>query len=420
MSNDSGKPFRFKSEKVHLTYPTHIPHQEWIDWFNSEKAPQVQLYSICHENGKNSDYPHTHILVKFNKPVDTTSQKYFDYPSDKTNKSKKLHPNLQKINNKAHWDTIVYEYHNKEKIGKWSNIPTDTTSDLEEDKVDTIPLSKVKLPPPIFTPKDAMNCSSIREAIEKDNKLKNVGSIERVFKYKLQNYGPEPKIKWREWQSDLLTELQGSPHRRSVLWYCDEKGGSGKSVLGDFMEKFRGAFVSTHCESYHIATTLAEAKMVSNIEYNTVIIDLSRTDNDADDFYTGLEQIKNGKITAKKYKGGNINFQVPHLIVFANRMPRKFYFRNSPEIDDNGNFVGYKKEKMATLSEDRWDIRILKDKKVIKREFNPLPEDEVEEGFVIPGNYKPIAEPDVPGDYDDWDPEELGSSFTSVSSPRRK
>jgi hypothetical protein len=367
------------------------------------------------------------------------SSKIFDF--------NELHPNIQKITTVKHYDNCV-KYHYKQ-AKPYTNISLNEKDirilkcikniEIDEDELDKIDLnsyvSKTTDPkefdvnefiknPPVdptaearamlkesrnWTNQDTFNCETITDALLKNGNPKMAGAIIASFHYKPTNYGIEPRILWRVWQDELFQELKNQANERSIIWYVDLIGKGGKSSFAQHMMKWHGAFLGLGADTKDLPTALLKHKATGG-KFNIVIIDLSRTTHEKDDFYDAIEQIKNGIVMCKKYNSLILDLECkPHVVILSNREPRrKFEAKVIIEDVDEHNMVRIvkKKELRDTLSNDRWDIRTI-DKvknfttgknewKVINREYNPIydDDDELPEGYSRPGEGNPIAEPD--------------------------
>jgi len=103
--------FRFAAEKVHLTYKTHLPLDEFKNLICS-KCPPLKILSFVHEHGDDEEkektpYRHTHVFMWWKKRVDTTDVRFFDY--------KTIHPNISKGRGLLWSKTICTAYHHGHK-----------------------------------------------------------------------------------------------------------------------------------------------------------------------------------------------------------------------------------------------------------------------------------------------------------------
>lgn len=115
-----------------------------------------------------------------------------------------------------------------------------------------------------------------------------------------------------DYQHRLLEYVKETPSERSILWFYDELGNSGKTSLADHLtdnEKF---------------ITLSNGK-TADIAYTwngeNVIFDYSRSQQNHIN-YEVLENLKNGRILSTKYESIVKKYKRPHIIVFANFKPQ--------------------------------------------------------------------------------------------------
>jgi len=312
--------FRIQNKRLHLTYKSHIPPEAWLTWFKNCKKKTISFYSIVHESSdEHHPYDHTHILVEFEKVFQTRNARYFDWElPDKS----KIHPHIKPVKTKKHWDNTL-KYHYKEN-SPYTNVekPLDKSEIEEIWKHDT--LKKALL----------STCTT----------LNNVGGVIAAFNCKPSDYGIEPEVDWKPWQKDLIEELKESPDPRKIHWYFDHYGNSGKSFFTKHFGMYKGAFVSTKANTYHVATALDEYIRANGQDSVLIVIFNFTRQQESRNIYQALEELKDGMVTSEKYKGRTMFFPNPHLICFANYLPD-----------------------VTTVTQDRWDIRVLQNEKVVKR-----------------------------------------------------
>lgn len=398
---------RIQNKKLHLTYSTHINFDNWLKWINETVKCPVSQYSWVHETGE-TGHLHTHILIELKNQLITRNMRFFDYEG--------IHPNITKVIKRQHWEKIINQYHSKE-VGSpnGSNINKLVNTSV----IGTcVPKNNVKSDPAPGVD-ELWQCESASQAakIYANGKggIYRVSSIISAFKLKPLSYGPEPKISWLPWQQELFDEvILPCKDNRSIIWYVDLEGCGGKTSFAKHMGMYRNAFVSTNCNIYHVATQLAEMNQNGN-PVDLVIINIARTDEIPNHIYTGLEQLKDGMVTAQKYVGKTLFFNSPHVVVFSNQEPKKYieYPVKKKEYDKllKRMEVVVSIETRPTLSEDKWDIRYLDSdtKTVIKRDYNPKPVIKLEEGTYVPGSIVPVAKPDKLLTPDEWLDENLST-----------
>ena len=117
----------------------------------------------------------------------------------------------------------------------------------------------------------------------------------------------------REWQTTLRTTIEAPPDDRSVHWFIDRIGNSGKSYMCGYLQNHHDAFVSTGGKVADVAHAYNKEPIV--------IFDLPRAMEKSKDIYNLMEGFKNGCIFIPKYESACKIFDVPHVIVFANFEP---------------------------------------------------------------------------------------------------
>lgn len=143
------------------------------------------------------------------------------------------------------------------------------------------------------------------------------------------------------WQKEVINICDTVPDDRTIHWFYDERGCSGKTTLAKHLclkYPADALYLSggpANCK-WGITSFLHDkkgSKLVRNEKnLRIAIFDFVRTVEDRIS-YEALEAVKNGIFFNTKYESMMITFNCPHVIVFANFVP---------EIDK--------------LSKDRWNI----------------------------------------------------------------
>ena len=138
----------------------------------------------------------------------------------------------------------------------------------------------------------------------------------------------------RHFQKEVIKLIETEPDDRSIHWYYDYKGNSGKSALVKLLCYKYGAIV---CAGKGADMKYQIAKYVEkNGEGPKIVIfDIPRAVLDYIS-YQGIEEIKNGCFASSKYESEMVIMNSPHILCFANELP------------DTGK-----------LSKDRWRIHDL-------------------------------------------------------------
>jgi len=139
----------------------------------------------------------------------------------------------------------------------------------------------------------------------------------------------------RPWQQKVLDEIKNEcVNDRKIHWYCDFKGGCGKSTLvRHLLITYPGEILCVSGKECDIKFGISE--FVKKNDLKVLILDLPRTVEDYVS-YSAIEQVKNGYFFSTKYESGQCVFNIPHIYVFANFEP-----------------------KYESFSEDRWDVQFI-------------------------------------------------------------
>lgn len=135
-----------------------------------------------------------------------------------------------------------------------------------------------------------------------------------------------------EWQREVLEIVRSEPDDRTVYWYWEPLGRSGKTTLAK-------SILLTNRDSLLLGGKAADCKyaiaqMVEKKRIPKVILfDIVRSCEQYVS-YQALEEVKNGMFFSGKYEAGMVLIECPHVICFANFPPE-----------------------IGKLSSDRWVIR---------------------------------------------------------------
>lgn len=134
-----------------------------------------------------------------------------------------------------------------------------------------------------------------------------------------------------EYQKEVLALMETKPDTRTVHWYWEPKGKTGKSALCKHICMHYNA-MKVGGKSSDILYGVAE-RLGSKRKVHAVFINLSRHREEHFN-YEALEDLKDGHFYSGKYESKEIKMNSPHVVVFANWPPDR-----------------------AGLSEDRWNIK---------------------------------------------------------------
>lgn len=135
------------------------------------------------------------------------------------------------------------------------------------------------------------------------------------------------------WQKYLETLYHNEPDDRTIYWFWDEDGNSGKSAFIKYMiVKYNVLF----CSGGKCSDIMNLVFNCNMDECKAVMFNIPRA-NAGNISYSALENIKDGMVCNTKYETGVKVFNSPHIFCFANFPP----------------------EKEELISDDRWHIRNL-------------------------------------------------------------
>lgn len=157
----------------------------------------------------------------------------------------------------------------------------------------------------------------------------------------IHNFIPKVKLKnpmegkiLREWQVEINTIIAGEPDERTIYWYYDETGNTGKTTW------CKGLCIERPGEILYLSGKGSDMKygvksFIDNKEnrLKVCLFDYTRTVENYIS-YEGIESIKNGIFYNSKYESGMVLFNPVHVVIFANFLPDE-----------------------TALSKDRWIIR---------------------------------------------------------------
>lgn len=139
----------------------------------------------------------------------------------------------------------------------------------------------------------------------------------------------------RPWQLEVLALLEADPDDRTILWYYDHGGNTGKSQFTKWLMAKKDAVLLCGKRD-NVFHGLLKRHEETGSWPQVVVYDVPRTNLEFVS-YDALEAIKNGAFFSGKYEGGQALFNSPHVIVFANDAPDR-----------------------SKMSADRWRVRLIR------------------------------------------------------------
>lgn len=197
--------------------------------------------------------------------------------------------------------------------------------------------------------KNAKSLDKMKKLIPRAHFEKALGTLEQNKKYCSKDgdyFSSFPKtrlervmnmyktIEWKPWQKEIIEICESAPDNRTVYYFYDKKGNTGKSFLSKYLIcKYNGIIADGKKADIFNQVKVWDDKNPEQ-DIPLVLIDIPR--NCFNNFsYSAVECLKNGMLYSGKYEGGiYISEKSPHVIIFANEEP-----------------------KLECLSDDRWIVK---------------------------------------------------------------
>jgi len=115
---------------------------------------------------------------------------------------------------------------------------------------------------------------------------------------------------WQQWTLDLI---KNAPDDRSIYWFFDQKGGSGKTFLTKYI---------TYLHENEVFLCNGGKAADICFAYNGEKVVIFNYARDHADYvgYGPIEQLKDGIFFSSKYQSMMKRFNPPHVLIFANFM----------------------------------------------------------------------------------------------------
>jgi len=173
--------------------------------------------------------------------------------------------------------------------------------------------------------KEIIACNSLQEVMK-------VPGVARVRSWAKALWASRPQEgvsieEFRPWQHKLYLEMLEDADDRKIIWYYDQKGGSGKTTMAMHMVTM-GGFYCDNGKTADVVYAYANQRII--------VVDIARSTKGRVN-YEVIEMLKDGMMFSSKYESHTkIRNEPAHLVVMSNFLPDK-----------------------SKMSMDRWDIRPL-------------------------------------------------------------
>lgn len=124
----------------------------------------------------------------------------------------------------------------------------------------------------------------------------------------------------RPWQATLKARLLEEPDDRTIYWYWESTGNTGKSAFTKYMCHHHKAMLLSG-KGNDVLNAIVKLKDESDEYPDIVIYDVPRSVDMQFISWSAIEMIKNGHFYSGKYEGGHVLMPHPHLLIFSNEPP---------------------------------------------------------------------------------------------------
>jgi len=147
---------------------------------------------------------------------------------------------------------------------------------------------------------------------------------------------PLSKYDLRPWQMKTKWILKEEPDDRTIHWFWDREGASGKTLLQKHLVITQDALVLSG-KATDIKYAISKRVNEDCKPVTIILLNYSRSNEDFVS-YEAIEQVKDGLFFSGKYESQMCVYDCPHVICFANFAPQQ-----------------------DKLSLDRWDVKEIND-----------------------------------------------------------
>lgn len=337
--------FRFLNARALLTYKHHLDKKQlkrhlkdiakyhgWQYEGEHEKFNVTKFECIiAHETSdKKNKYDHTHVYINFSRQVSARECNFLDFTHVHEDETEEvIHCNI-KVVKKTPERVIAY-------VCKQDPA-------LEELR-EQYPLDKIKFAKGDkksgdgFAWFDAIQgCTTLEQAYRLARGPGDFPGIEKAFQLRKKVGLMILHFKPYGWQLDFLKLVSGRPNFRTINWWFERLGKSGKNTIAQWLmatQPTKFFAIQGLSKVADVAEQLKNA-LHDGWDGHCIIINLPRIFEDKDYIATCLEVIKDGLISSTKYSGRTMVFNPPHVVVFAN-----WPFNNIlKKVDYKGNVLG--------------------------------------------------------------------------------
>lgn len=288
--------FYMQNQKILLTYTcdVHLNKQEYVNWFleyiccTSGNKFIPKFLELAHETCPETKTLHTHVLIDFGKRYQTKDARKFDYEDQ--------HPNIRLITTQTHWRNSV-EY-------------------IAKEDPENAHLKKKEMCLADIVWKQ----ENVSDAVRMCKTVSHVPGMIALYSLKPREIDT-PVFIPREWQEQVLNIIETKADERSIYWFYDKIGNTGKTYLGRYlMMRDKDTYIFKCGGNMRDFATIFSNALDSGWTGKVAVFDFPRSAS-ANEIYGPIEAIKDGLVTSTKFSGKTMVINSPHVICFANFVP---------------------------------------------------------------------------------------------------
>lgn len=311
------------NQRLMLTYKTHLPKNEFEDWFVEKIKFEPTFFRMAHETGDRSHaYDHTHVVVDFGKQYQCNNCRWFDFTD--------IHPNIKLIKSAKHFENAKMYLAKEDPENKdlaFKPCLYTVVSNCEN-KSGVLKLCK--------KPSDAQGLLTLW-----DNRLKEEESckIHKITRWQKQAFQlmqkPKESSSSAEEYAGLIPytqkqidDLMKKPHKfksgrdRKLTVYWQPKGCGGKTWFGKQLMIFdpKRFYMIQGVGSMRDVATQIHNGVANGWTGEILLINISRSCADHK-IYNVIESLRDGILSTQKFNGETFTYGIKDLVIFTNFMP---------------------------------------------------------------------------------------------------
>lgn len=125
------------------------------------------------------------------------------------------------------------------------------------------------------------------------------------------------------WQKKILKILESKPDERTIYWFWEEAGCSGKTTFQKYIYTHFEKCVVLGGKSADMKNGVVDYLKNNEFLPEIILINIPKTQEIDYVSYTGMEEVKDMFFYSGKYEGGMVCGANPHMFVFANEPPKE-------------------------------------------------------------------------------------------------